>query len=412
MKAKNIWNILAIASFVLAFIIASTGLEKLDQFHGEKRRPGLIDMVKVSEKGVGVQDRWKRHEDGSWYYSYSQIAEEERDDVTIKNPASENTIEVGVLVVNAYEADLSDPSYFAKGYIWLKWPEKLQEHFDKIGSDISTELALVNGLVSDAEAVLENIGDDRRQNDDGTFEQLFTFEGRFFISLMDLRRFPFMHMNLEIVLAPRDLGDDMYDFEHLRFRPNFSKSGVGNYTDLQGWNRVAWSISEYKQTLNTNYLDSDQKQDAHSQAIFSIMYKTSAYRSFWRLMLPLSIVMSMVILTFKIHPEYQDGRIALLATLLLTLVVLQESYQGEIPKLPFLSYLDTVYIFSFGATLASFVGVLYGAYCMKRIDNSSDSSERLRLANRVAQIDSIFPPVIIVSTIAVLVLAWRVLPGL
>ena len=81
-------------------------------------------------------------------------------------------------------------------------------------------------------------------------------------------------------------------------------------------------------------------------------------------------------------------------------------------ELPFLSYLDTVYIFSFGATLASFVGVLYGAYCMKRIDNSSDSSERLRLANRVAQIDSIFPPVIIVSTIAVLVLAWRVLPGL
>ena len=112
----------------------------------------------------------------------------------------ENTIEVGVLVINAYEADLSDPSYFAKGYIWLKWPEKLQEHFDKIGSDISTELALVNGLVSDAEAVLEPIGDDRRQNDDGTFEELFTFEGRFFISLMDLRRFPFMHMNLEIIM--------------------------------------------------------------------------------------------------------------------------------------------------------------------------------------------------------------------
>ena len=212
MKAKNIWNILAIASFVLAFIIASTGLEKLDQFHGEKRRPGLIDMVKVSEKGDGVQDRWKRHEDGSWYYSYNQNDDEERNDVNIKQPTSENTIEVGVLVVNAYEADLSDPSYFAKGYIWLKWPEQLQEHFDKIGSDISTEFALVNGLVSDAEAVLEPIGEDRRQNDDGTFEELFTFEGRFFISLMDLRRFPFMHMNLEIVLAPRDLGDDMYDF--------------------------------------------------------------------------------------------------------------------------------------------------------------------------------------------------------
>ena len=92
-------------------------------------------------------------------------------------------------------------------------------------------------------------------------------------------------------------------------------------------------------------------------------------------MLPLVIVMGMVVLTFKIHPEFQDGRIALLVTLLLTLVVLQESYQTELPSLNFLSYLDKIYVFSFAATLASFLGVIYGAACMKKIECSAVKAE-------------------------------------
>ena len=220
-----------------------------------------------------------------------------------------------------------------------------------------------------------------------------------------------MRMNLEIILAARDLADEKYDFQNLRFNPVGVKSGIGNYTKIKGWKTVDWAISEYKQTLDTHLLGKTEKADSHSQAIFSITYQTGAYRSFWRLMLPLLIVMAMVILTFKIHPEFQDGRIALLVTLLLTLVVLQESYQGELPRLNFLSYLDKIYVFSFAATLISFLGVIYGAACMKKIEVSNNKFEQSQLMKRVELIDTLFPPFLLASILFVLIIAWRTIPG-
>lgn len=411
MNRNKIFNLVSIVALVIALALTVSGLRRLDRTNAEI--DDASTRVKLSRVTIGESEnetRWTRHKDGSWYYVYN----DNFNDKSIADsaaPNDHNTIDIGTLIINAYELDLSDPSFFAKGYVWLRWPEKLQDYFDEINSEISTELGFVNGLVSDSEAVLSPIGDDRRKNNDGTYEQLFTFDGRFFVDRIDLRRFPFMKMNLEIILAPRDLGDRQYDFKNLRFNPMYDKSGIGNYTKIKGWRTVDWSISEYKETLNTNLFDYSVKQDNHSQAIFSITYQTGAYRSFWRLMLPLMIVMGMVILTFKIHPEFQDGRIALLVTLLLTLVVLQESYQTELPNLNFLSYLDEIYVFSFAATLVSFLGVIYGAACMKKIEHSDSKAEQLKLHRRVELIDALYPPILIVSILFVLVFAWRMIPG-
>ena len=411
MKRKKIWDLVSILALIIAFVLTISGLKNLDRTNAEI--DDATTRIKLSRVSTGESEnetRWTRHEDGSWYYIYNDEYNNESI-VDSANPIEYNRIDISTLVVNAYELNLSDPSYFAKGYVWLRWPEKLQDYFDKNNSDINTKLGFVNGLVSDSEAILEPIGDDRRKNKDGTYEQLFAFDGRFYVDRIDLRRFPFMKMNLEIIVAPRDLGDSQYDFSNLRFNPLYDKSGIGNYTKIRGWKTIDWAISEYKQTLNTNLLEYGANQDNHSQVIFSITYQTGAYRSFWKLMLPLLIVMSMVVLTFKIHPEFQDGRIALLVTLLLTLVVLQEGYQAELPKLNFLSYLDKIYIFSFAATLVSFLGVIYGASCMKRIERSDNKFEKKKLQKRVVLIDTLFPPVLIMSIVVVLVVAWRTIPG-
>jgi hypothetical protein len=88
---------------------------------------------------------------------------------------------------------------------------------------------------------------------------------------------------------------------------------------------------------------------------FEISYGTSSWSSFWRLLLPLSVLMAMVLLVFKVRPDEQDARASIPVTVLLTLVFLQQTYRDKLPDLPFLTFLDQVYVVAYVVTLAAFV---------------------------------------------------------
>ena len=66
----------------------------------------------------------------------------------------------------------------------------------------------------------------------------------------------------------------------------------------------------------------------------------------WNLLaaVALLVVMAMVLLVFKVRPDEQDARAGIPVTVLLTLVFLQQTYRDELPQLPFLTFLDQVYV--------------------------------------------------------------------
>ena len=84
-------------------------------------------------------------------------------------------------------------------------------------------------------------------------------------------------------------------YSSLRFEPDIRNSGMGLFagTGIIGWLNRGWSIAEYRHNYATNFglggLDRD-----YSLIVYDITFGTSAWSAFWRLMLPLLVVMVMV----------------------------------------------------------------------------------------------------------------------
>ncbi|MFM9102726.1 MAG: hypothetical protein ACKOPS_15930, partial [Cyanobium sp.] len=104
-------------------------------------------------------------------------------------------------------------------------------------------------------------------------------------------------MSLPPVLEVDDV-DGGLDYTNLRLEPDLQNSGIGLYAGIISWLNRGWSIAEYRHHYATNFGLGGPEND-YSQVEFDIAYGTSAWAAFWRLLLPLAVLMAMVLLVFK-----------------------------------------------------------------------------------------------------------------
>ena len=294
-------------------------------------------------------------------------------------------IEIGVYATSTSELDLNVPSFNSSGYVWMRWSQAFQDYLEQNETTVQQRMVVLNELISDTSPVLEPIGKPK-QEADGRFYELFSFRGRYYINNASFRHFPFMTVSLPIAIEPDDI-DGQLDYSRLRFIPDSKDSGMGLYASIIGWLNHGWSIAEYRHHYATNFglaNPASNGQSDYSQLIFSMLFGTSAWASFWRLLLPLSVVMSMVLLVFKVRSDEQDARASIPVTVLLTLVFLQQSYRNHLPELPFLTFLDQVYVVAYGVTLAAFVLVLWigRRYADMEALPDGESRDKLRTKDR------------------------------
>ncbi|MCP4817091.1 MAG: hypothetical protein GY888_31640, partial [Planctomycetaceae bacterium] len=179
----------------------------------------------------------------------------------------------------------------------------------------------------------------------------------FYIDKASFRHFPFVTVSLPLVLEMEDVNGSL-DYPHFRFEPDIQNSGMGLFAEIIGWLNRGWSIAEYRHNYATNF-GLGGSADDYSLVIFDISFGTSSWSAFWRLMLPLLVVMAMVLLVFKVRADEQDARAGIPVTVLLTLVFLQQTYREELPDLPYLTFLDQVYVIAYVVTLLAFILVIF-----------------------------------------------------
>ncbi len=127
-------------------------------------------------------------------------------------------------------------------------------------------------------------------------------------------------------------------------------------------------------------------------------------------MLPLLVVMVMVLMVFKVRADEQDARAGIPVTVLLTLVFLQQAYRGELPDLPYLTFLDQVYVVSYVVTLLAFVLVIWIGRRYGEVEEMSESPERQQLEQRLHRLDEVWPLTMVVFSTVAIVLCWITLP--
>jgi Ca2+/Na+ antiporter len=203
------------------------------------------------------------------------------------------------------------------------------------------------------------------------------------------------------------------DYDNLRLVPELKDSGMGMYADITGLLIQGWSIAEYRHHYATNF-GLGGAEDDYSQVVFDVAYGASAWSSFWRLLLPLSVVMAMVLLVSKLRNDLQDVRSTLPVTILLTLVFLQQSYRSALPDLPYLSFLDQVYVVAYMLTLIAFVLVIWIGRRYSELESAAGLMEEQQATaqlQRLGRIDDVWPVLVVLLGSASIAICWLLIPA-
>jgi hypothetical protein len=404
-RKQKRWNILAAVSVVLATILAVMGLARIDVVPMQSR-----DTLRLSSASRALTTDPDRLLSGGWTslrgerLSEAELAEDQQ-----ALELARHHLQVGVYATSTYDLDLSIPSFSSNGYVWLRWDQPLQDILEASEAGIESRINLLNGLVSDADPVLHPFSDSPERLADGSYYQLFGYIGRFYIDRASFRHYPFTTVSLPLVLEVDDV-DGGLDYVNLRMEPDIQNSGMGLYAGIIGWLNRGWSIAEYRHHYATNFGLGGPESD-YSQVVFDISYGTSAWAAFWRLLLPLAVLMAMVLLVFKVRPDEQDARASIPVTVLLTLVFMQQTYRSELPQLPFLTFLDRVYVVAYVVTLVAFVLVIWIGRRYAVMEEMPEGLERDQMERYLYRLDELWPLAVVMFSSISILLCWLTIPS-
>jgi hypothetical protein len=321
---------------------------------------------------------------------------------------AKNVVKVGIYTNTTSELELGIPSYAASGYVWLIWQEPLQQYLEAKNATIAERFRLINTLITDAPPQLEPVSREPERLDDGSYYQLFTFRGRYYVDKASFRHYPFMSVSLPLAIEIDDV-DGGLSYSQLRLEPDIRNSGMGLFAHIIGWINQGWSVAEYRHHYASNFGLGGQEQD-YSLVLFETSFGTSSWASFWRLLLPLLVLMAMVLLVFKVRPDEQDARASIPVTVLLTLVFLQQSYRDELPALPFLTFIDQVYVVAYIVTLFAFVLVIWIGRRYAAMEILEEGPAREGLRQHLEDLDNSWPLAVVAFSAVAITVCWMLIP--
>ena len=110
------------------------------------------------------------------------------------------------------------------------------------------------------------------------------------------------------------------------------------------------------------------------------------------------------------RPDEQDARASIPVTVLLTLVFLQQTYRSDLPLLPFLTFLDQVYVVGYVVTLMAFVLVIWIGRRYADMEEMEDPEMKALVRDRLEQLDNSWPVVVVIFSSLAIAVAWFTIP--
>ena len=330
----------------------------------------------------------------------------QRDQVVAVNPdapglAAAPRLRVGVQMENAYNLSIPDQTFMADGWYWIDWPPAVQALIEANKLKMEGLVEIVNNIVGyDFEVAPET--DEPTLRADGWRHQLFRFSGHFYVDDLDLRDSPFNLLSLPLIFETRPTAFAVDGSTPVLLLPEAHKQGlVGAYASIKGFQTIGASFEPMLHRYTTNFGEETPRQE-YAQAVLRVFYRTPPWASFALWVLPLLIVMAIVFIAPSLESSLGDLRIAIPSTALLTLVVMQQTYQAELPPLAYLTFLDKLYLYSYLVSIALFVLFVWGS----NVHSSALDDQRDQLTRRVERADRWFQILGLVGFVLAAALAW------
>lgn len=302
----------------------------------------------------------------------------------VKTPRN-RTIFAGLYVENIYNLSIKDRSFMAEGWYWLRWDEAVNQILQS--ANIKPEkMAEFTNQIDASSMVMEADQPDPIKLKNGDYWQQFRFSGKFYIPDQVLNGFPFVRLQLPIILELRpDLlscypGNEKGCFSLVQ-DPDSLGTKVGAYATLNGFDLKGMEHYEFLHAYNSNF--GVGKESAFASISYALVYKTGFLAAFMSYIFPLLILILIVIISPSLPASLGDVRLAIPTTILLTLIFLQIGYKAELPSLAYINYLDLLYIFSYALSAGLFVLYCWGTNAYAKAAEGGNESSVSRQINRV-----------------------------
>lgn len=321
-------------------------------------------------------------------------------------PAKPMKVKVGMYATNNFNINPQVPSFDSTGYIWFKWGDDLQEYLTKNDLKIWKVMTPINllDIPGSAESVFTpTTGDEPIKMKDGSWYLTGAYKGTFYIDRTDFHYHPFTKLNLPIMIEADDI---LLSYNTLQIEPDRGGSGVGQFIDAtNGWVNIGWALNSYKHHYDTDFGFGEGASD-YSQLIYDVGYSTSTWLAFWKILIPITIVMAMVVGATKLDPVHYDVRLTMPVTVLLTLVFLQQGFNSDLPRLSYMTFLDEVFVVCYILTVAAFVLMLWACRRYYNAQQIEDPAIQERELRRLDKSDDYWPTYVIGAGIISIAICW------
>ena len=245
--------------------------------------------------------------------------------------AQPQQVKVGVYLMNLYDLNMDEHSFYADFYIWFKWK----------GDIDPTEIEFVNSIEKWSMASAPSgDGADSLLND-GTNYRIFRVEGRFFHSFL-LSRFPLDEHALDIQMENPE-----HDAESLVYVPDTAGVDIRTTLQLVGWETQGCTLETKIHDYRTNFGNPEENAQRYSNLTFSIALSRPLNYFLLKMLLPLIVVMFVSIGALILHHSHIDTRSSLPIGGLLTAVFLQQSYSSALPDTGYMVLMDKIYLLAY-----------------------------------------------------------------
>lgn len=250
-------------------------------------------------------------------------------DLQARDPDPEQA-HCGIYLMNLYDLNVSEYSYYADFYVWMKWD----------GDRDPMNMEFVNAVEKWGFTQVD-FNEEPEVLEDGSNYNGMRIEGRFFHSF-DLRRFPLDRHELDIRIENVD-----YPIDSLEYVPEVEGDLFRKDFTIPGWQIEGARIETQSNYYNTNFGQAGAGASTFSNFTFKLIISRPLSYFFLKLLLPLLVVITASLGGLVIHPNHIDARISLPIGGLLSCVFLQQSYSSALPDVGYMVLMDKIYLLSY-----------------------------------------------------------------
>lgn len=284
---------------------------------------------------------------------------------TSLNPDA-TVVTVGFYGVNAYEIDTSSNTFYFKGYMWLRWAGDVDPISTLEFANSVEEWGLMVTNLTEEPVVLSN----------GENLQSMRVQGRFF-EPFDLSSYPLDSQELNIYIE-----DSVNDNNVIVYQADTSDSGFDASFKVPGWNLKSLESDSLVHTYNSNFGDPEAVSSGYSALKFSLNIERVQNLFWWKLLLPLVLVLITNWLALMLSPRFAEIRTAMPATALLTTVFLQQSSLDAIPQVSSLVLMDFIYVLAYVMIVTTFAQIVWDNHRFK--ENNKTSLKQIQRFDRIS----------------------------